>query len=238
MPPDGFPTNTPFNFIFRRYWGIDIKGLVVHPDYYRVRVLFWSRKPKTKEEMIIRSSGFEIPETLITTDPSSALAFWQRHKIVIYKSISSVRSIVSRLSGQHIDRLNDVRWCPTQFQRYISGVNFRVHVIGDKVFACQILSNADDYRYPEQQGEKIEIIPSDLPENISYRCKALTNKLGLSVSGIDLKITSEGKWYCFEVNPSPAFNYYQQAAKQPIDEAIVNLLKRVNSSIVEGRGNL
>jgi citrate synthase len=50
MPPDGFPTNTPFNFIFRRYWGIDIKGLVVHPDYYRVRVLFWSRKPKTKEE--------------------------------------------------------------------------------------------------------------------------------------------------------------------------------------------
>ncbi|MDQ3969526.1 MAG: RimK domain-containing protein ATP-grasp [Thermoproteota archaeon] len=188
-----------------------------------------SNNSKPYQLMKIRSFGFEIPETFITTDPNSALAFWQKYRIVVYKSISSIRSIVSRLSQQHIDRLKNVIWCPTQFQRYIPGVNFRAHVIGDKVFACQILSNADDYRYPKQQGENVEIIPSDLPQNISYRCKTLTNELGLTVSGIDLKFTSEGKWYCFEVNPSPAFNYYQGATKQPIDEAIVDLLKSSNA---------
>jgi D-alanine-D-alanine ligase-like ATP-grasp enzyme len=46
----------------------------------------------------------------------------------------------------------------------------------------------------------------------------------LIVAGIDLRHTPAGKWYCFEVNPSPGFTYYQAATHQPIDEAIAQLL--------------
>jgi hypothetical protein len=49
MPPDGFPTNIPFNFIFRRGFGSSsINGVVRHPDYVGSWITFWP--PKTKEE--------------------------------------------------------------------------------------------------------------------------------------------------------------------------------------------
>jgi hypothetical protein len=46
----------------------------------------------------------------------------------------------------------------------------------------------------------------------------------LQVAGIDLRKTSDGNWFCFEVNPSPAFTFYEEATGQPIAKAIANLL--------------
>jgi len=46
----------------------------------------------------------------------------------------------------------------------------------------------------------------------------------LAVAGIDLRRTPEDEWYCFEVNPSPAFSFYEEATHQPIAEAIAALL--------------
>jgi hypothetical protein len=70
---------------------------------------------KPYQARLIQSLGFEIPETMLTTDPNVVLAFWERRGTVIYKSISGVRSIVSRLTAEHRSRLDDVVWCPTQF---------------------------------------------------------------------------------------------------------------------------
>jgi D-alanine-D-alanine ligase-like ATP-grasp enzyme len=54
--------------------------------------------------------------------------------------------------------------------------------------------------------------------------------LRLPVAGIDLRRTPQGEWYCFEVNPSPAFAYYEAATHQPIAEAIAGLLMASESS--------
>jgi glutathione synthase/RimK-type ligase-like ATP-grasp enzyme len=48
--------------------------------------------------------------------------------------------------------------------------------------------------------------------------------LGLAFAGIDLKITPEKHVYCFEVNPSPAFSYYQSNTGQPIADAVAAYL--------------
>ena len=64
---------------------------------------------------------------------------------------SGIRSIVSRLTPADHDRLEDIQWCPTQFQQYIRGVDYRVHVVGDAVFACEMVADADDYRYAARQ---------------------------------------------------------------------------------------
>jgi hypothetical protein len=45
--------------------------------------------------------------------------------------------------------------------------------------------------------------------------------LGLSLSGIDLRLTPAGEWYCFEVNPSSAFTYYQEATGHPIAALLI-----------------
>jgi hypothetical protein len=172
----------------------------------------------------VHSCGFEIPATLITTDPDAALEFWKQYQTVIYKSVSGIRSIVSRLNNSHKERLKKVVWCPTQFQQYIPGNDYRVHVVGKEIFACKILSDADDYRYATKQGTTVKIQPCDLPEEVASRCKALAASMKLLVAGVDLRHTLDDRWYCFEVNPSPGFTYFQEATHQVIDEAIAKLL--------------
>ena len=55
-------------------------------------------------------------------------------------------------------------------------------------------------------------------------CVNLTEGLGLAFAGIDLKVTPENHVYCFEVNPSPAFSYYESSTGQPISEAVAEYL--------------
>lgn len=173
----------------------------------------------------ISKLGFSIPETLITNDPDLVLEFYAKHQRIIYKSISAVRSIVQEFSAQDIGRLDDIRCCPTQFQQFIDGTNLRVHVVGDKVFPTAINSGAIDYRYASRQiGEHAVLREVELSDELSERCVTLGKSLELPLAGIDLKVTPEGEVYCFEVNPSPAFSYYESSTGQPVSEAIVEYL--------------
>jgi RimK-like ATP-grasp domain len=183
-----------------------------------------SNGSKPYQAALIRNMGLDVPDTLVTTDPDAALAFRELHKSVIYKSTSGVRSVVSRLGPEHHDRLVDIGNCPTQFQQYVAGVDCRVHVVGDTVFAAEIASDADDYRYAGRTGRSIDIRACALEPDLSEQCCRLAAKLGLHVAGIDLRRTPEGRWYCFEVNPSPGFTFYQEATGQKIAEAIAMLL--------------
>lgn len=183
-----------------------------------------SNNSKPYQAMLIESLGFATPDTLITTDPEAAHQFLLHHGSVVYKSISGVRSIVARFRDADQSRLADVRWCPTQFQEFIKGQDFRVHVIGNDVFACEMISEADDYRYAARSGLSVEIRRAVLPTDIINRCRTLAAGLRLPVVGIDLRRTAEGRWYCFEVNPSPGFSYYEQATDQPLAFSIARLL--------------
>ncbi|MBX3329166.1 MAG: hypothetical protein KF722_02100 [Nitrospira sp.] len=179
----------------------------------------------------IQSMGFRIPETLVTTDPRTARTFWEHHGKVVYKSLSGVRSIVSRLSPAHMRRLGDIAWCPTQFQQYVSGTDVRVHLVGDRLFACEILSDADDYRYAGRQGLPVQMRSCDLPSDCANRCLELCQAMDLVVAGVDLRRTPDDQWYCFEVNPSPGFTYFQTHTGQAIDQAIAELLLRAPTPV-------
>lgn len=183
-----------------------------------------SNNSKPYQAELIRSTGFKVPETLITTDPAAVQEFWRAHKEVIYKSISGVRSIVRRFTQEHQARLADVANCPTQFQERVPGNDYRVHVVGNAVFSCEIVSDADDYRYAHVEKKSVRMTSRNLPEEIAARCLTLAAKCNLALAGIDLRLTPSGEWYCFEVNPSPAFTYYQSATGAPIDEAVAGLL--------------
>ena len=43
------------------------------------------------------------------------------------------------------------------------------------------------------------------------RLVAISRQMGLLVAGIDLRLTAEGVWFCFEINPSPGFTFYEDA---------------------------
>jgi glutathione synthase/RimK-type ligase-like ATP-grasp enzyme len=180
---------------------------------------------KPFQAQLIRRFGFEVPETLITNDPELVKVFRARHQRIIYKSISGVRSIVQTFNDGDMDRLESIRWCPTQFQAFIDGTNVRVHTVGQKVFATAISTDATDYRYAHRQGgNPAELKAVELSDDLAEMCVKLSAGLGLALAGIDLKITKDNRVYCFEVNPSPAFSYYEANTGQPIALAVAGYL--------------
>jgi hypothetical protein len=174
-----------------------------------------SNTSKPLQSAVIGQLGFDVPETLITTDPDAAREFCAQYGSVVYKSISGQRSIVGRLDPADDSRLNDLHWCPTQFQEWIDGIDVRVHVVGERTFSTAVRSPLTDYRYGPASYR-----PYDLSADVAERCVRLARALGLHLAGIDLRRTRDGRWYCFEANPSPAYSAYELQTGQPISQAI------------------
>jgi glutathione synthase/RimK-type ligase-like ATP-grasp enzyme len=172
----------------------------------------------------MRKLGLQVPETLITTDPDAARAFARQYGEVVYKSTSGERSIVRRLTKERYDELVDIANCPTQFQRYIPGHDIRVHVIGDQVEAVQVQSECDDYRYAARNGGHTRSARTELDPRIAASLRAAVCEMDLLVAGIDLRRTPAGDVYCLEINPSPAFTYYEQLAGVTLANKLAALL--------------
>ncbi len=173
---------------------------------------------------LIAQAGFQVPDTLVTTDPAAARAFLRKHGRLVYKSLSGIRSIVATLDASGEARLDNVRTGPVQLQAYVHGLDVRVHIVGERWFACSVESAAADYRYAGATGATAELSAFELPEQVGRQLVALVHGMNLLVAGVDLRRTPDGSWVCFEVNPSPGFPWYEEATGHPIAEAIANLL--------------
>lgn len=170
---------------------------------------------------LIAQAGFRVPDTLVTTDPGTARAFLREHGRLIYKSVSGIRSIVATLEAGDEARLEDVSTGPVQLQEYVEGLDVRVHIVGTQWFACSVRSAAADYRHA---GSAAELSEFELPEPIGRQLVGLAHDMNLLVAGADLRLTPDGFWVCFEVNPSPGFTWYEEATGHQIAEAIADLL--------------
>jgi hypothetical protein len=167
---------------------------------------------------------FAVPETLLTNEISAVQQFKNTNTDIIYKSASSVRSIVRSINNEEQISWQKIKYCPTLFQKKLNGHNYRVHVVGTEVFAIKVESPTVDYRYSSKEGEETKLIPVELEKGIAKKCIALAKALDLPFAGIDLFETYDGQWYCFEVNPSPGFSYFENQTGQPIAKAIAKYL--------------
>jgi hypothetical protein len=182
---------------------------------------------KPYQALLVRESGLLTPPTLITNDPNAALEFFEEcGRRVIFKSLSGVRSTVREFDDRDRDRLPLLQHGPAQFQRFLPGDNIRVHTIGAEAIATRIRSGAVDYRYASHQGSHADLEPTELPPAVIDACVGLSRRMGLLLAGIDLKETPDGEYYCFEVNPSPGFAYYEQHTGQPISAVLVEALNQ------------
>ena len=184
-----------------------------------------SNNSKTYQALLLQECGLQVPETLVTNDPDEAAAFVEACSgEVIYKSLSGIRSIVRRVSQEHLARLPLLRHGPAQFQRFVPGENVRVHVVGDRVFPTRVLSDAVDYRYARKDGKQCELVEEQLAPKVEAACVRVARRLDLLFAGVDLKITPDGEVFCFEVNPVPGFSYYELSTGQAISLALAELL--------------
>jgi len=182
-----------------------------------------SNDSKIYQSFLAESVGLRTPRTLVTTDPDKVRAFYELcGKRVIYKSLSSVRRLSDTDLGERLGRLRN---CPTQFQEVVDGEDIRVHTVNGQVFATAIVSDVNDYRYAGRDGGSLSMRTIDIPVHIAEACGRMAQSLGLALSGIDLRRTRDNEYYCFEVNPSPGFIFYERMTGQPISEAVAHLLR-------------
>jgi glutathione synthase/RimK-type ligase-like ATP-grasp enzyme len=176
---------------------------------------------KPYQALIIREH-FDVPATLVTNDPGAVEPFRREFGRLVYKSASGERSIVTELTDADLGRLHLLASGPVQFQEHVGGVDVRVHVVGADVFATRVDSDATDYRY--DRGRSASMAAVAVSDSVAAACVALTARLGLELSGIDLRYADDGRIVCFEVNPSPAYTVYEDATGQPIAAAIARRL--------------
>jgi RimK-like ATP-grasp domain len=179
---------------------------------------------KPLQIQLIGEAGFLVPETLVTSHESEAREFWQRHGRVVYKSVSGVRSIVQELDERAASRLGQLTMLPVQFQQFVPGVDVRVHVVGDRAFAAEIVGAGIDYRYSARHGGETRLTAAELPPDLEKRCVMLSRRMELPLSGIDLRRRPDGAYVCFEVNPMPAYSYFEAHTGLPISRALSELL--------------
>ena len=178
---------------------------------------------KLFQSWIIQKYWFNIQNSIISNDPAKVKDFIENNKEngVIYKSCSSERSIVKKLKKEDYNNLDLVKNVPHLFQECVEGYDIRVHtLVTGQVFACKIVSNDADYRYDSER----KIVPIDIPEKLAKQCVKMTADMGLYLSGVDLRVTKDEKYYCFEVNPSPAFSWYQYQTGLPITKAVGDMM--------------
>ena len=99
--------------------------------------------------------------------------------------------MVTKLTPQHIERLDEIVLLPVQFQEYICGTDVRVHVVGDKLFACAILHQGTDYRDLSAAKRPNLVGISSVPEDLQRRCIAVCRRRCCGVfigAGIDLHV--------------------------------------------------
>jgi hypothetical protein len=183
-----------------------------------------SNASKALQIQLIGEAGFMVPETLITSDEEEARAFWRKHSRVIFKSVSGIRSIVRELDERSAARLPRLSALPAQFQVYVPGVDVRVHVVGQQTFAARIDSSVIDYRYAAREGAEATLTAVELPEAVRLRCVTLAAEMELPLAGIDLRQRPDGEYVCFEVNPMPAYTYFEAHTGLPIARAIAQFL--------------
>lgn len=175
---------------------------------------------------LLAKAGFDVPRTLVTNIEAEARRFYDEcGGSVIFKGVSNVMSFAQVWKPKHFERLQFLPDSPTQFQEFIEGVDYRVHVVGEKAFVTKLAASNEDYRRSAlADQEEILAEPADLPPEVIERAIKFTRALGLVVGGIDFKESANGRLVALELNPFPQFTFYEGRSGQRITRSIVEYL--------------
>ncbi len=194
---------------------------------------------KLYQTSLARQLGFRTPRTIVTNNPADALDFFRLcGRQMVYKLMYPLLKddadgqplgvYTTLITQSDIDmHLESVRIAPCLFQEVISKrYELRVNVIGDYVWSAAIHSQAQartqlDYRH-DIEGCVHE--PVLLPPRLEAMCVALTRRLGLRMSNIDLIVTDAGDYVFLEANPNGQWLWVEQQVGFPLTHALIDQL--------------
>jgi hypothetical protein len=233
-----------------------LRGLWSLLDCYWVSYPEHIRQANWKVEQLRRAMqyGFEVPRTLVTTNPDEVRAFYDMCKgQMIFKVLTDpflgAPKVVEKYPNQpppelretkttmitetELEMLDSVRLVPCLFQEYIpKHTELRVTVIGNDLFAAEIDSQASestsvDWRNWNEDGFAIPYRKIMLPTDIAERCLAFVRSYHLNFSAMDFILTPDGRYVFVENNPNGQFMWVEKLVPElRMTEALASCLIR------------
>lgn len=219
---------------------------------------YWISRPERiresswKGEQLLRASrmGFEVPRTLVTTDPDETRDFFDAcgGKMVFKvmtdpflgamslsqkqpdQPLDDYETPTTLVTESELELLESVRLVPCLFQEYVpKSVELRVTIVGDEVFAAEIHSQGDEGTAVDWRQHDVEI-PYEkaiLPKEVADHCLAYVRSYGLNFSAIDLILTPDGRYVFVENNPNGQFIFVEELVPElAMTEALAACLIR------------
>jgi glutathione synthase/RimK-type ligase-like ATP-grasp enzyme len=177
-------------------------------------------------------AGLAVPATLVTSEPSEARLFLRRcgRAGAVHKAVHATRADwrrTRRVTPRDGAALGLIRHAPVILQKHIPGVDVRVTIVGDELFAAEIDArrspSPDDYRGFERH---CRIASCRAPAGVERGLRALMGDLGLAYGAADFRRHPNGKWFFLELNPSGQWRFVEERTGQPITAALAALLAR------------
>ncbi|QQE77761.1 hypothetical protein GI364_17765 [Alicyclobacillus sp. SO9] len=182
--------------------------------------------------------GFQVPDTLLTSDYSQGKEFLDTYVRSITKPLRRGRLIkdstvtlfyTTELSQNQLERHQDsLKVTPAYIQKRIDKqYDLRVTVFGHTVFCVAIHSQEQedtklDWR---RKQEDLKETVFDLPQHIVDKCINLVKSLDLQYGAIDLILDTEGNYYFLEINPTGQWAWMEQELDLPMREALYRTLE-------------
>ena len=93
----------------------------------------------------------------------------------------------------------------------------KLALVGDAPYAHEYIRRVRDTADPR-------IVVHELPDDVAQRCLDIATVLELRWTGIDFRLTPEGRYVFLEANPSPMFRGFESRCGLPLTESLAALL--------------
>jgi hypothetical protein len=166
----------------------------------------------------------------VTTSPEEARTFLagQGERAFVHKVLapSAAYCPPTRLvNAGDLERLNALRFSPVILQECVPGVDVRVTVVGEEMFACEIdarrTTSPNDFR-PVVRA--CRVVPTQMSQHDEHLIRDMMSRLGLAYAAFDFRRAEDGRLVFLEVNPAGQWLFVEQRTGQPIAAALARTL--------------
>lgn len=185
---------------------------------------------KPRQLSAAEEAGLAVPRTLVTNAPARARAFLDARggAPTVQKALHATPADwrpTALVTPQDVAALDAIRFGPAVLQEEVPGVDVRVTIAGERVFATEIdargTSSPHDFRPAFAEAR---VRSCALPPDVEARVRALVARLGLAYAAIDLRRRDGGEHVFLELNPGGQWRFVEERTGQPITEAVAALL--------------
>ena len=175
---------------------------------------------KPLHEAVLQSMGFRVPASIASCDLSRLLDF-VRAGPTVSKPICGERADCVSVNDKDLETFVPQNG-PIHLQRFVAGVNVRIHVIGEHVVGQRVQVDGTDYR---KLMAIREMKVFDVPVELRRHLVAATMQLGLAFAGWDFIIDHLGDYWCLEANPMPGYLPYDLICEGAITMQVLRYLQ-------------